>query len=81
MLEASLEGIGKHHVTSIFPISIFCYKKGVNTDPGDPNYDLKQLALKSMAKRIYPEQSGLVRVTVQSTLCEPTHVGCAHYAC
>mgnify|MGYP000417062664 CR=1 FL=1 len=35
-------------------ISIFQYKNGVNAKPGDPNYDLKQLALKSMSKRIYP---------------------------
>lgn len=54
MLEASLAGIGNHHLTSIFPISIFQYKPGVNANPGDPNYDLKQLALKSMSKRIYP---------------------------
>ena len=54
LLEASLDGIGKHHLTSIFPISIFCYKKGINTDPGDPNYDLKLLALKSLSRRIYP---------------------------
>ena len=54
LLEASIAGIGKHHLTSIFPISIFCYKKGVNAEPGDPNYDLKQLAIKSMSKRIYP---------------------------
>lgn len=54
LLEASIDGIGKHHLTSIFPISIMCYKKGVNADPGDPNYDLKQLAIQSLAKRIYP---------------------------
>lgn len=53
-MEASLEGVGKHHLTSIFPISIFSYKQGVNANPEDPNYDLKQLALKSMSKRIYP---------------------------
>lgn len=54
LMQASIEGIGKHHLTSIFPISIFQYKNGVNAKPGDPNYDLKQLALKSMSKRIYP---------------------------
>ena len=57
LLEASIEGIGKHRVTSIFPISIFNLKNGVNMNPGDPNYDLKQLALKSMSKRIYPNWS------------------------
>lgn len=54
LLEASLDGIGKYHMTPIFPISIFKYKKGINTDPGDPNYDLKQLAMKSLSHRIYP---------------------------
>lgn len=54
MLNASINGIGKFHLTSIFPISIFQYKVGDNADPGDPNYDLKQLAIESMSKRIYP---------------------------
>lgn len=54
IMEASIDGIGQHHLTSIFPISIFQYKQGTNANVGDPNYDLKQLALKSMSKRIYP---------------------------
>ena len=54
MLEASLAGIGKHHLTPIFPISIFQYKVGCNANPEDPNYDLKQLAIESLSKRIYP---------------------------
>lgn len=54
LLEASIDGIGKFHLTSIFPISIFQYKVGCNADKNDTNYDLKQLALKSMSKRIYP---------------------------
>lgn len=54
LLEASIDGIGKFHLTSIFPISIFQYKVGCNADKNDANYDLKQLALKSMSKRIYP---------------------------
>ena len=54
MLRASLAGVGKHHLTPIFPISIFQYKQGCNANPGDPNYDLKQLAIESLSKRIYP---------------------------
>jgi anaerobic ribonucleoside-triphosphate reductase len=54
IMNASIDGIGEHHLTSIFPISIFQYKNGINAKQGDPNYDLKQLALKSMSKRIYP---------------------------
>ena len=54
LMEASLDGIGKHHKTSIFPISIFKYKRGVSANPGDTNYDLKKLAIKSLSHRIYP---------------------------
>ena len=54
MLRASLSGVGKHHLTPIFPISIFQYKQGCNANPGEPNYDLKQLAIESLSKRIYP---------------------------
>ena len=54
LLEASIAGIGKYNTTPIFPISIFKYKKGINANIGDPNYDLKLLALKSLSKRIYP---------------------------
>ena len=54
LLNASIAGIGKFHKTSIFPISIFQYKKGVNANPGDPNYDIMQKALESLSKRIYP---------------------------
>lgn len=54
IMEASIDGIGKYHTTSIFPISIFQYKAGDNANKDDRNYDLKQLALESMSKRIYP---------------------------
>lgn len=54
MLEASLAGIGKYNLTSIFPISVFKYKKGINDKPGTPNYDLRLLAERSMSHRIYP---------------------------
>ena len=53
LLNACLDGIGKFHTTSIFPCVIFQMKKGCNY-PGDPNYDLFQLALKCTAKRDYP---------------------------
>lgn len=54
LLDASIEGIGKFNRTSIFPIGIFQYKKGVNDKEGTPNYDLKMKAIESMCKRIYP---------------------------
>ena len=54
ILENSIKGIGKQNRTSIFPCQIFQCMKGVNRKPEDPNYDLFKLALKSTAKRLYP---------------------------
>ena len=54
ILEVSIEGLGKFGRTSIFPCQIFQIKRGINDKPGTPNYDLKQLALQSTSKRLYP---------------------------
>ena len=59
LLEVSIEGLGKLHKTSIFPCGIFQMMKGVNRKPGDPNYDLYQLALKSTARRLYPNYANV----------------------
>lgn len=59
LLDNSIKGIGKLHKTSIFPCGIFKLKKGVNREPGDPNYDLFQLALKSTAVRLYPNYANV----------------------
>ena len=59
LLEVSIEGLGKLHKTSIFPCGIFQCMKGVNREPGDPNYDLYQLALKSTARRLYPNYANV----------------------
>ena len=59
LLEGSLKGVGHLHKTSIFPCGIFQCMKGVNREPGDPNYDLFKLALKSTAKRLYPNYANV----------------------
>ena len=59
LLEVSIEGLGKLHKTSIFPCGIFQCMKGINRKPGDPNYDLYCLALKSTAKRLYPNYANV----------------------
>lgn len=59
LLNASIEGTGKLHKTSIFPCGIFQCMKGVNRAPGDPNYDLFQLALKSTSLRLYPNYANV----------------------
>ena len=59
MLEGSIAGVGKLHRTPIFPCGIFQCMKGVNRKPGDPNYDLFRLALKSTAFRLYPNYANV----------------------
>lgn len=59
LLEVSIDGIGRLHKTSIFPCGIFQMMKGVNREPGDPNYDLYRLALKSTAQRLYPNYANV----------------------
>ena len=54
LLEGSIEGVGKVRKTPIFPCGIFQCMKGINRKPGDPNYDLFKLALKSTSQRLYP---------------------------
>ena len=61
-----IRGLGKEHHTAIFPKLVFTVKHGVNADPGDPNYDLKQLALESATKRMYPDvvfYENIVKIT------------------
>lgn len=45
--------------TPIFPVQIFKVKEGVNYEKDDPNYDLFRLAMKTSAKRLFPNFSFL----------------------
>jgi len=56
VLLATEAGLGGGE-TPIFPIQIFRVRKGVNYDPGDPNYDLFKLAIRVSAKRLFPNFS------------------------
>ncbi|EGP5337894.1 anaerobic ribonucleoside-triphosphate reductase [Enterococcus faecium] len=55
ILQIRLNGLGSEKRTAIFPKLIFTLKKGVNLNPEDPNYDIKQLALECATKRMYPD--------------------------
>lgn len=59
LLNVSIDGLGPMHKTSIFPCGIFQSMRGVNRRPGDPNYDLFRLALKSTATRLYPNYANV----------------------
>ena len=59
LLDVSIKGMGKLHKTSIFPCGIFQCMDGVNRHPGEPNYDLFRLALKSTSLRLYPNYANV----------------------
>ena len=56
LLHATEAGLGGGE-TPIFPIQIFRVKEGVNFNPGEPNYDLYRLAIRTSAKRLFPNFS------------------------
>lgn len=55
ILNIRIKGLGKEGRTAIFPKLIFTLKYGLNLNPDDPNYDIKELALKCSIKRMYPD--------------------------
>lgn len=56
VLLATDAGLGNGE-TPIFPVQIFKVKEGVNYNEDDPNYDLFKLAIKTSAKRLFPNFS------------------------
>ena len=56
VLLATEAGLGGGE-TPIFPIQIFRVKEGVSFNPGDPNYDIYRLAIRTSAKRLFPNFS------------------------
>lgn len=55
ILKIRIKGLGKEKRTAIFPKLVFTLKKDLNLKPGDPNYDIKQLAVECATKRMYPD--------------------------
>ena len=55
ILQIRIGGLGAERRTAIFPKLVFTIKRGHNLEPGDPNYDIKQLAVECSTKRMYPD--------------------------
>lgn len=53
MLKAQMAGLGDGD-TPLFPILVFKIKEGINFNKTDPNYDLYQLSLECLSKRLFP---------------------------
>lgn len=75
ILKVRINGYGKQSKTPVFPKLVYMLKEGVNMRAGDPNYDVKRLALYCASKRIYPDFQS-VDNTVRDLGFNPTSMGC-----
>ncbi|KAA1189858.1 anaerobic ribonucleoside-triphosphate reductase [Photorhabdus heterorhabditis] len=78
ILRNRIAGLGKNHKTAIFPKLVFAIRDGLNHKSGDPNYDIKQLALKCASKRMYPDILNYDQV-VKITGSFKTPMGCRSF--
>lgn len=75
ILKVRINGYGAQSKTPVFPKLVYMLKEGVNMRAGDPNYDVKRLALYCSSKRIYPDFQS-VDNTVRDLGFNPTSMGC-----
>lgn len=75
LLEAYEKGLGRGE-TPIFPNIIFRLKAGINFNPGDPNYDLFQLAMRVSSTRMNPTFSFMDSSFNQMFGAEVAYMGC-----
>ncbi|NHB88086.1 anaerobic ribonucleoside-triphosphate reductase [Photorhabdus tasmaniensis] len=78
ILRNRIAGLGKNHKTAVFPKLVFAIRDGLNHKFGDPNYDIKQLALKCASKRMYPDILNYDQV-VKVTGSFKTPMGCRSF--
>ncbi|WP_395755199.1 anaerobic ribonucleoside-triphosphate reductase [Edwardsiella ictaluri] len=78
ILKNRIAGLGKNRKTAVFPKLVFAIRDGLNHKFGDPNYDIKQLALECASKRMYPDILNYDQV-VKVTGSFKTPMGCRSF--
>ncbi|MEJ2766391.1 anaerobic ribonucleoside-triphosphate reductase [Photobacterium sp. MCCC 1A19761] len=78
ILKNRIAGLGKNRKTAVFPKLVFAIRDGLNHRPGEPNYDMKQLALECASKRMYPDILNYDKV-VEITGSFKTPMGCRSF--
>ncbi|WP_084126484.1 anaerobic ribonucleoside-triphosphate reductase [Demequina sp. NBRC 110054] len=71
-------GLGKEGRTAIFPKLLFTLKRGLNLSEGDPNYDIKQIAVQCATERMYPDMLSYDKV-VEITGSFKAPMGCRSF--
>lgn len=78
ILTTRMTGLGKGGHTAIFPKLVYVLKPGLNMKPGDPNYDIKKLAIKCTSERMYPDYISYDKV-VEVTGDYKVSMGCRSF--
>ncbi|MBD2809816.1 anaerobic ribonucleoside-triphosphate reductase [Xenorhabdus sp. Vera] len=78
VLRNRIAGLGKNRKTAVFPKLVFAIRDGLNHRFGDPNYDIKLLALECASKRMYPDILNYDQV-VKVTGSFKTPMGCRSF--
>lgn len=78
ILKVRMKGLGRSKKTAIFPKLVFAIKDGLNLKKDNPNYDVKQLALKCASERMYPDILNYEQV-VEVTGSFKTPMGCRSF--
>lgn len=55
ILKNRIRGLGRDGITPVFPKLVMFIEDGINLNPTDINYDIKQMALECASKRMYPD--------------------------
>lgn len=78
ILKNRMAGLGKNKKTAVFPKLVFAIKQDLNRFEGDPNYDIKKMAVKCATKRMYPDILNYDQV-VKTTGSFKTPMGCRSF--
>lgn len=77
ILKTRIKGLGKQGRTAIFPKLVFMMDENINIKKGDPNYDIKQLAIECAGKRNYPDVLNMPMLRKSGGGCAP--MGCRSF--
>ena len=66
-------------ITSIFPKLLFFVEDEVNLNQGDINYDIKQLAMETSRKRVYPDMISVENLKAIKEGCVISPMGCRSF--
>ena len=77
ILSTRIKGLGKQGRTAVFPKLVYLLDDGINMKQGDPNYEIKKLAIKCASRRNYPDVLSMPKLRETGGGCTP--MGCRSF--